>query len=611
MNTHTSNELISEDDIRVALRPLRPSRADFAAAVRQKVNLLSELRDHDSHSRDYSGDSSWLRIAASLLPVHLVGKGLIAKGAGGTFAQLTVGQKVLAIFALPAVSLILIALTVLWAFLRIRHSVLRQEDTDVDMERLTQATQHSSILIFAASMLMIGGVILPIWFGMQLPAFIFFLAPAIMLVLVAVQLSRRQMLDRSIIASLCSSILGLLGILGHGPMISSTGAGGTPLLDQRIIASVMYAGLGVVLAAQSTIPRFNVPDPQPISRRLSFPRVAGSLACGSMLLFAAWFGRSLWQPVTTSDLKTYVESFDRAKYSSASWQQWSVPAKWLADQEIELDFARPRQLLRETIKKEDQLMGHVLYHAMEGGLVGQPQVGHVFDVDLARERVFGGAGVRRVGFGFQRRAISIRALAIAEELDESEKDELGEYFEAAMDDLKLNAANRFPLKEARQITELARVVDRPIDIDVHRIWVHQTLCDYQRLNKRLGQPIGGFSASAKLDFSNDEATTQAIELMQAFGVPDGVDLLALRSYLRPTMTDRFGGLKPQACIRVASLQRLESLPDVPPLTWTDYFRCEQNLIMSILLVLLCIFATLTAPNLRRNLPGTTVEPEMP
>ncbi len=107
---------------------------------------------------------------------------------------------------------------------------------------------------------------------------------------------------------------------------------------------------------------------------------------------------------------------------------------------------------------------------------------------------------------------------------------------------------------------------------------------------------GGFAAGRPLDFSSLDATAAAIELMQYYGVPDEVNIAALRSYLRPTMNDHW--LIKQSATRVASLQRLEKLPEVKPLTFRDFLRYEQNLIMAVLFVILCLIATLGSPRLQ-------------
>lgn len=150
------------------------------------------------------------------------------------------------------------------------------------------------------------------------------------------------------------------------------------------------------------------------------------------------------------------------------------------------------------------------------------------------------------------------------------------------------------LEEQLAITKLARLIDRPLDIQSQRGFVHETLVSHQCLSGGLGPRLGGFTSSANLDFSNDQATVEAIELMQIYGVPDGVRIDALRSYLRPTCNDQWPRLHSLACVRAASLQRLESLPDIRPIACLDYLRYEQNLMMVILFTLVCIFATLGA-----------------
>lgn len=99
------------------------------------------------------------------------------------------------------------------------------------------------------------------------------------------------------------------------------------------------------------------------------------------------------------------------------------------------------------------------------------------------------------------------------------------------------------------------------------------------------------------------AMAYAVELMQHFGIPEGIDRPALRSYLSPSMNDHGSGGRSQmrAPMHAATLMRLESLSDVPPLTVWGYVWYEMNLWMAVLLVLLCVYATVSAPE--RELKG--------
>ena len=85
-------------------------------------------------------------------------------------------------------------------------------------------------------------------------------------------------------------------------------------------------------------------------------------------------------------------------------------------------------------------------------------------------------------------------------------------------------------------------------------------------------------------------TAAVVELLEIYGIPDDLDLMALRSYLRPSTSDRQMML--QSALRVATKQRLESIPGVPPVRWRDYIRHEQTLWMALMVAILCFYATL-------------------
>ncbi len=79
--------------------------------------------------------------------------------------------------------------------------------------------------------------------------------------------------------------------------------------------------------------------------------------------------------------------------------------------------------------------------------------------------------------------------------------------------------------------------------------------------------------------------------MQIYGVPDGIDLNWVRSFLKPKAL-QFGD---QVYIAAATLARLNHLPRVAPPAWLDYVYYERSLIMAVLLVALCLYATVSSP----------------
>ena len=80
--------------------------------------------------------------------------------------------------------------------------------------------------------------------------------------------------------------------------------------------------------------------------------------------------------------------------------------------------------------------------------------------------------------------------------------------------------------------------------------------------------------------------------MEVYGVPDDVNIMVLRSYLRPSNHDHWRML--QSPIRVSTKQRLERISEVSPLTWWDYIRYEPTLWMSLMVAMLCFYATVSS-----------------
>ena len=154
-----------------------------------------------------------------------------------------------------------------------------------------------------------------------------------------------------------------------------------------------------------------------------------------------------------------------------------------------------------------------------------------------------------------------------------------------------------------------KLIDRPA-AEEFRAPIYRLLVQLQQLNNGVFQSSGGFAVYPSVQGCNDNATWAAIELMKDWGVPAEIDVMALRSYLRPTYQDRgltgagktkMSGIRAGGALHFVARQRLNDLPDVPGLTWWDYLKYEQNLIMSVFLVALSVYAALAAPNRQSQL----------
>jgi hypothetical protein len=71
-----------------------------------------------------------------------------------------------------------------------------------------------------------------------------------------------------------------------------------------------------------------------------------------MVPLTVWFMNPILWPATPARTKAYVESFDRAPFSTASWQEWEIVASWAVESKLDPDLSRPRRLLDAEIAGE-------------------------------------------------------------------------------------------------------------------------------------------------------------------------------------------------------------------------------------------------------------------
>ncbi len=585
MTEKHSKKLVDEADLRAALQPLRPDPDSFVAGIRQRIQEAEIRLCKDGDSKDTRLDrSDWLRVAAVVIPLPLLSKG----GGGGlvklSLGQISLGKKIVAVAALPAIGLLLMVTATIWAIIKIRRAQHGQSAGEMDALKVGEITagwwRQFGVLVASMS----GVLLLLMLTGYTIPVFIIFLVSGITMVSLITRLGKERLVDRNTIAAtLCPGLLILVQLTHMTTMFNH----GFPFLDQMLIPAVLVLG-GLAMMVMS--------DPSGGLMNRSTILLFKSFLGVFLLLMAGWYSSSLWNPVSTQDLKTHVESFDHARFSSASWRQWQVPVEWLRDSKLQLNLFKPHALLKAELAqvKPNQT---ILCYAIEAGLFQPQDLEQIHELVESQNRMFSDydRGKPFISVDTLTR-FTIHALVLRDELSDFERDCLGARLAVTMESLRTKSYGNI-LEEQLAITKLALLIDRPLDIQLHRDFVHETLVSYQRLSTRFGQHPGGFTFSAKLNSSDEQATVDAIELMQIYGVPDDVQIDALRSYLRPNYNEKWSRLLSRACIREASLQRLESLPEVRSITWLDYFRYEQNLMMTILFTLVCVFATLGAAQL--------------
>ena len=88
------------------------------------------------------------------------------------------------------------------------------------------------------------------------------------------------------------------------------------------------------------------------------------------------------------------------------------------------------------------------------------------------------------------------------------------------------------------------------------------------------------------------ATACAVELMETYGIPVGLDQNLVRTYLKPSWQGQATG---QKWIAAVTLDRFNRLPGVTWPGWFDVLYYERGLLAAMVLVGLCIYATLSSP----------------
>ena len=83
--------------------------------------------------------------------------------------------------------------------------------------------------------------------------------------------------------------------------------------------------------------------------------------------------------------------------------------------------------------------------------------------------------------------------------------------------------------------------------------------------------------------------------MKIYGIPNDLDLNWVRSFLRPMSMIR---QSPDKWIAAVTLDRLNRLPGVTHPTWLETLYYERSLLAAVVLVGLCIYATLSSPKPR-------------
>jgi hypothetical protein len=562
-----SVKLVSEEELRAALRPFRVEPHAFEAAVRTRLQAAQQQRENNS----LRGLSPALKSAAAFLPAQLLGSGKMA-GAAAKLAPAAGWYKLLSYMAFPAISLFVLVGATIFSVARIRTlpTVKRPELDDEETQRAViqqwwQRHRVSAWLVFAATL----GLAC---IGATWLLFLLYLISFGLLLYVLTGFARLGLGNRQVIAQTCLAGLALLAQLA---VIQPLGDHDIHFVDPGAVAGLLLVGAMMLLPF--------------LPRKTLQQRIGGVLFAGIAVATSLWFLSPVLRPVTPSRIKQYVESFDASPYPTVRWPRWEIVARWAIDSRLDPDLTRARRLLAQELSGEQNPF--ILGSAFRVGLVGIDQLAQLRDYEKRRHLLLDDPyryKEKEPILSLEQEDWVIRAAVLHRDLTAQERDFLEKRLYATLEDL--STGTRDVLQTALRATQLLNVIDRPVDRNRYRARVHDWL---RTSHSRTGGGFalaGGFMKYANLPPGSMESTAHAVELMQVYGVPDGLDLNWVRSFLRP----RFR-VSDEPFIAAVTRDRLNHLPGVARLTWLEVLYYERSLIAALALIGLCLYATLISP----------------
>jgi hypothetical protein len=366
-----------------------------------------------------------------------------------------------------------------------------------------------------------------------------------------------------------------LTLLGQVAVCAGIGDRDIHLVDQALLAPVFFAGAFVV---------------ELVSTRFHPARWRDSLRLGTfaivVLPLATWLMSPILWPATPDRIRAYVDSFDRAEFASASWHEWATVASWAVKTAPAPDLSRPRRLLEEEIAAKEVTLPAILDSAFKAGLVRADRAGQLPGYETQLRQLLDQPASTRISLGYD--DWIIRAAALRQDLTPSQRDLLAARLHASLR-WSLTRGSLAHLAEPLRATQLLEVVGRPVDPAQYRNGIHVLL---KRLHHETGggfRRAGGFMAFENVRAGDLDATSNAIELMEVYGVPHGIDLNWDRSFLRPSV------LTSQKWVAAVTRDRMARLPEAARPSWWEALYFERSFFAAAVLIGLCVYATAISP----------------
>lgn len=638
MNQLNNMDLIDENEIRAALKPLRPDVAAFSSGVHRRLemaaNRLNEAQLPWMIDNSKSEQSDWLRIAASFAPIHLLSRNVESNIAPISFAAVSLGKKLVIVLAFPFLCFFMVGLTAI-GILKIRAAQKGQIPSDIDTEQARRATSQWWIRYgWIAAVIFITTLVAP-FLGWTTPLMIALVCSGFAAVSFVRALAKENLVERSLIGGMCVAGLGLLGQLSQ--TFSSHSA---QVLDPNLVTGFLFAGafmiasfvrplawdrptdkyglgkwtrvgliaflminvcgltylawalesyivlIGIAIVVTAIAFVFANRRFRPSITRL--PIVGGLLISGLIMAVST---QSYWRGVTASSIRTYVESFDGSQLGL--WDDWTDAAKWLDETGERFDKQLVAQHFQQELDGNPQTHDWMLTAAVRSSLLSGAEMGSYSDIPADRKRLVDQQYIEQPIENLKGDYYRIAAIAVDQELSAADKDVLTHRLMVNWNQLASSDFDYDRLKSALLVTELINRLDGNVQLKQRTSDVHRWLLSNQITEPSPFRSGGGFYITQQAPDSDRRATLAAISLMETYGVPPALDLMQLRSYLRPNFLYDITAF--DYVPKMIAREKLNHLSDARPLTAMGYLGTDLPLWLSILLVLLLGYATLSSP----------------
>ena len=563
-------DLIPEEQLRLALSVYRVDPAKFESAVRERTNAAA-----GQEIDPLATMSPLLRVAASLLPVEVLTAGQSSGTAVQSASIAGVLSKFLGVVAFPAISVFVLLGAAVFGIAGVRR-IRNANGATASGEEVLRATvkqwwrdhRRGGWLLLAVTIALA-------WYGATSILFLGYIVSILILLYVLKSFAKIGIGNRLIVGQSCIS--GLL-FLGQTAGFAGIGDQEIHLIDPMLLVPVSFAGalvISVVMAHGS-------------KTKVLVPRT-GMFAVLALAL-AVWFMNPILWPATPARINDYVESFDRAEFSSASWRSWEIVTSGALKSGADLDLSRPRRLLSQELSdQQTPVLPMILGSAFHAGLVAADQVSQIRDYESRLRTLLAQPVSDRIS-PLDFNDWLIRAALLRGDLTPEQRDYLVERLHVTLRSF-LTRPNPGTLQEPLLATELLEVLGRSVNPVLYGADMQALLVRFHAKTGGGFRRAGGFKLFENLFDGEIEATSDAVRLMEIYGIPKDFDMNWVRSFLRPSWID----FSPQKWIAAVTLDRLNRLPGITRPSWYQTIYYERSFLAALILISLCIYATVISP----------------